>query len=276
MAFASNGDVRIHYRVEGTGRPLVLLHGAGGSCESWRGSGWSAGLQDHYRLIMIDARGHGMSDKPHVPEAYRMELVVGDVMAVLDDLGVRKSHFLGYSRGGRTCYGIAKYAPERVTSLIIGGAGAEDPDPKHPSESSQRMIEVLRGGREAFFNANRKGVEEESRTAQRPSAVEAWLTRFFAINAESDLQAYIALMMSSQKECLGIPEILPRLTLPCLLYVGEQDGSFLGTKAAAALIPNARFVSFPGVGHIEVTARPELALPVILRFLAEVDQALIP
>jgi len=58
-------------------------------------------LKDDYQLILIDARGHGASDKPHDPEAYRTETMVADVVSVLNDLNIEKAHFLGYSMGGQ-------------------------------------------------------------------------------------------------------------------------------------------------------------------------------
>ena len=88
MPFADHGGVRVHYRLEGAGRPLVLLHGFGGSSEQFYFLGWVPALRDRYRLLVMDGRGHGSSDKPHEPEAYRMDLRVGDVTAVLDHLGI--------------------------------------------------------------------------------------------------------------------------------------------------------------------------------------------
>jgi pimeloyl-ACP methyl ester carboxylesterase len=274
VGFASHGDVRIHYRVEGTGRPLVLLHGFGGSSEQFYFMGWVAALRDHYRLILMDARGHGMSDKPHEPEAYRMEMRVGDVTAVLDDLGIRQAHCLGYSDGGEVGFGIAKYAPERVTSLIIGGADAEDPDPDHPSAWSEQMMGLLRSGLGAVVSGFRERAEQEIQSSQRPSVLEAMLPHRLQLISECDPEALIALLSFRQKECLRLAETLPHLTIPCLLFVGEADASFEGAKAASALIPHARFVSFPGLAHIETGARVDLVLPPILSFLSEVDSGL--
>jgi len=86
MPYANNQGVRIHYEVEGDGPPLVLLHGFGNTLEMWYDSGHVESLKNDYRLILIDARGHGASEKPHDPEAYKMELMVTDVVAVLNSM----------------------------------------------------------------------------------------------------------------------------------------------------------------------------------------------
>src|SRR3954453_8073780 len=99
---------------EGEGLLLVLQHGSSDSLESWRQFGYVAALKHTHRLILIDARGHGRSDKPHDPAAYDIALRAGDVVAVLDDLGIRETSYLGTSMGGWIGFGVAKYAPERV------------------------------------------------------------------------------------------------------------------------------------------------------------------
>ena len=118
--FAENNGVRIHYEVEGQGPPLVLVHWASGSTQDRRMFGYVDALKDKYQLILIDMRGHGKSDKPHDPAAYDAETQVLDIVAVLDDLGIDKANYFGYSLGGRLGWAIAKYAPERLQSLIIG------------------------------------------------------------------------------------------------------------------------------------------------------------
>ena len=71
MPSANNQGIRIYYEVEGSGPALVLAHGLGGSHEDWLDMGWVEALGDRFQLIMVDARGHGRSDKLYDPEAYR-------------------------------------------------------------------------------------------------------------------------------------------------------------------------------------------------------------
>src|SRR5689334_17189483 len=101
MAFVSRDGVRIHYRVVGDGPPLVLHHGASQDLRRWFLCGYVEALRAEYRLILIDPRGNGASDKPHDPAAYVLAERVRDVIAVLDEVGERDVAFWGYSDGAR-------------------------------------------------------------------------------------------------------------------------------------------------------------------------------
>jgi len=76
MPWANNHGVRIHYELEGEGPPLILLHGLSEDLAWCRDYGYVESLKNDYKLILIDARGHGASDKPHNPDAYKLELFV--------------------------------------------------------------------------------------------------------------------------------------------------------------------------------------------------------
>lgn len=88
MPKVSNHGVEISYEVSGQGRPLVLLHGWSNDRSWWTESGYPDDLERDYQVINVDLRGHGNSDKPHEPSAYRAEVVIGDVLAVVDAEGI--------------------------------------------------------------------------------------------------------------------------------------------------------------------------------------------
>ena len=84
--YAVNKGVRIHYEIVSSGPPLVLQHGWANSLEYWRDFGYTEVLKKDYKLILIDARGHGKSDIPKNPEVYDTSFMAYDVIAVLDHL----------------------------------------------------------------------------------------------------------------------------------------------------------------------------------------------
>ena len=251
MPYVDSNGVRIHYHLEGDGPALVLQHGFTSSLQNWYAYGYVDALKGDYRLILIDARGHGLSDKPHNADQYELDLRVADVTSVLDDLGVEKAHYLGYSMGGRIGFGIAKYAPHRVHSLTIGGM--------HPYESGgnwsvEARVDLLRQGMEAYVASLESGGEPVD-PARR--------ARLLA----NDAEALIAAISAPRG---GIEDVLPTMAMPCLLYVGEADGFYDGAKECARQIPDATFVSFPGLDHGQTSQASGPLLPHLTEFLNRV------
>ena len=166
MPFAHNNGIRIFYKVVGDGSPLVLHHGLGATHEEWSRTGYVEALKGKYRLILMDARGRGKSDKPHGPENHSMEYMVGDVVAVLDDLGIDKAHFWGDSMGGRVALAAGRYAPDRFSSLIVGCNGLSEKDSKEEMEELQGLVRIFEQGADAVIAWIEKGGAEKWRSGR--------------------------------------------------------------------------------------------------------------
>lgn len=123
----SHDGLRLAYFDEGdpAGDPVLLIHGFASSANvNWVHPGWLKTLGEAgYRVIAIDNRGHGASDKPHDPEAYYPPVMAGDAVALLNHLGIAEAHVMGYSMGARISAFLAMAHPERVRSLVFGGLG---------------------------------------------------------------------------------------------------------------------------------------------------------
>jgi pimeloyl-ACP methyl ester carboxylesterase len=251
MPFVTNRGVCIHYEVVGDGPSLMLLHGGLSNLKSWYETVYLETLRDDYQLVLIDIRGHGASDKPHDAEAYEMKLLVGDFTAVLDDLDIDKAHYFGYSLSGRLGFGAAKYAPKRFRSFIIGGA--------HPYLLDQNELEadlrLFRKGIDALIVA----MEEASGSKMTPERR--------ASLAANDLDATVALFSASHWRT-NLENALPNITMPCLIFAGGADSLHSGAKKCAESIPNASFISLPGIGHSGVLSQSQVLLPQITEFLA--------
>ncbi|MEH0194615.1 alpha/beta fold hydrolase [Caulobacter sp. CCNWLY153] len=133
MPFASHRGQKIHYMVEGEGPLVVLQHGLFMDAESWRANGFVAALSKRFTVACVDSLGHGLSDKPADPSLYAQEQRAGDIVAVLDALGAEKAHLVGYSMGGWMAVGVARYYPERLASLTVGGWDLVNGVPKGPA-----------------------------------------------------------------------------------------------------------------------------------------------
>ena len=119
MSKVNNNGIKIHYEVEGNGPPLVLHHALSDSIESWYEFRYVERLKDEFQLIMIDARGHGQSDKPHDADSYDLKLMTGDVLSVIDKLHLDKVYFSGYSLGCRIGFGMAERAYNLIRNFRI-------------------------------------------------------------------------------------------------------------------------------------------------------------
>lgn len=246
----------------GSGTPIVILGGFLDPIELVRRTPIArelGALTDEFRLIFVDHRGHGRSDKPHAADAYAMPLRVADVVAVLDELKIRRAHLLGISWGGRLCFGVGRHAPERVRSLIAIG--------QHPYEID-RDGPLARVVGEALEASKQRGIEAlveafEAIAGIYPDDVRA---TYLACDAEAMRAAWEAATAEG-----AVADDLGTWSLRCLICVAEDDADFFDdARRAASEIPNAEFVTIPGTDHLGVdTARVDPVLPAVLRTLRD-------
>ncbi len=247
MPYATNQGVRLYYEVIGQGPPIVLVHADFSSLEDWKEFGYVERLQQDYRLVLLDIRGRGASDKPHQPEAYALDLLVDDIVMILDELNLRKTHYLGYSMGGWIGFGMAKYASNRLHSLMVGGA--------HPYAHNREHVRRRYSQTSAAWAAQVESLEEMS-------------PAFKARAIRNDLQALVA----AAQDRPDLSDLLPTLSVPCLVYAGEADEPvYCPAKECVSQIANGTFFSLPGLSHGQVYSRSDLILPHVIRFLRSVD-----
>lgn len=252
MPTANNKSFRLNYEVEGSGPPLLLLHDVSGSIYSWVDAGYIEPLSEHFQVIVPDLRGHGKSDKPDTVESYVLPLLVEDMIAVLDDLEIQTAHVVGYSIGGRIALGFAKYVPERLLSLTVGGTGHEKP----PPQIFDRWINALRGGPEMFVSQIESGLGKMILEPRR--------SRELANHAP----ALVAMLEATKRmKDVGVGEALTKLMIPAMLFCGTEDALHSQASATAKLIPGSLFLSLPGADHFNCMDRRELILPYLRSFL---------
>jgi pimeloyl-ACP methyl ester carboxylesterase len=131
LFFTASDGTRIHYfDIAGKGSPVVLIHGYTANAEGkWLKSNIAQTLAKNHRVIAIDARGHGKSDKPHDPAKYGPRMAT-DVVELLDHLKIPKAHVHGYSMGGSILTQLLARSQGRIISAIYGGSGPQETDPK--------------------------------------------------------------------------------------------------------------------------------------------------
>lgn len=258
MPFASSNGVQIHYEVASQGAPLVLFHGLTGSGSRWHDTGIAAGLAADHHLILIDARGHGESGKPHHINEYGGAIHAADVLAILDDLELNSAHFWGHSLGGNVALSLARMAPERVQRLVITGYS---PFPAAGDEAAEMAAWAndLQGGMAGFVSGY------ETRHGALPADARArWLE-----NDGAALAACVAAMIA-EADGRHLPH-LPHIGAPTLYLVGGEEPFVAEAERAAALMPAARCEVLPGLDHVQTFLRSDLLLPRVGGFLAGSD-----
>jgi pimeloyl-ACP methyl ester carboxylesterase len=255
--------MRVYFENDGGDRvPVVILGGFLDPIELVRRAPISralATLPGEFRLIYVDHRGHGRSDKPHDAAAYAMPMRVADVVAVLDDLRIERSHFIGISWGGRLCFGIGEHAPERIRSFVTIGQHPYAIDPEGP---------LARVVGEALAASTRHGI------GTLVEAFEAIAGRYPDAVREVYLACDAAAMRAAWHAAVDegpVSENLGAWKARILICVAEDDVDFLDqARRAAEEIPNAEFLLIGGTDHLGVdTSEIDPEMPAVLRTLRE-------
>ena len=265
MPFVANHGVHIHYELEGRGTPLLLVHGLTGSLESWIARGYVEALQDHYRVVLVDLRGHGRSDRPHDPGAYSSSSVAGDIVAVLDGLGIERAHYMGYSMGSAVALGcLLPHTHGRLSSLILG---APPFPPVYSQEEAKSVIERVTTREEWRIEHGMEAAVAEAEAATGP--LPEWRR---AQMLQTDPRAVLALC----RGCLTWPwdeELFRTCDLAALVFVGGDDYLLPDATLVADWLPHANLVVFPGLDHSTTWDHVDLILQHVLAFLGGIDES---
>ncbi len=252
-------NLSVAYRIVGDGPPLVMLHATALSQAMWRAFGYVRALRSAHRLVLIDFRGHGHSDKPHSSAEYAMDLFVGDVLGVLDAESIDRTDVFGYSLGSRVALAMATSRPDRVRRLVLGGTSSRPQKGVFDALFFPGCAEVLAtDGMEAFI---------EQWEGRREAPVDAATRIAFSVN---DATALAAFMLELDRD-LGVPDsALAALPHPTLAFVGADDGTRLtDTEHVAGMIDDARLLVIPGRDHATTPAASDAILAQTVPFLSE-------
>jgi pimeloyl-ACP methyl ester carboxylesterase len=245
MDFDSDG-IRIHYELHGpeSGTPIVLVHGFASDYRlNWAGTRWQETLtKAGYRVVGLDCRGHGGSEKPHDPSAYALEQMAGDVHRLIDHLDIRVAHYLGYSMGARIGVQALLDFPKRLSRAVLGGIGWVG-----AYHEAMEIAQALRG--EPTTSAGAKTFYDFARA--RP---------------DNDLEALAACILGPQPK--PDTERLAAITNPVLVVVGDRDDIAVEAERLVESIPTARLVKVAGRTHMSTVPAREFKESA-LEFLAE-------
>jgi len=256
MPTIDRDGVKIHYEVHGNGPPLILTHGYSSTSAMWQGQ--VAALSKRPKLILWDMRGHGQSDYPEATEAYSEAMTVGDIAALLDEVGAEKAIVGGLSLGGYMSLAFYRAHPERVSALLIIDTG-----PGFKKDDAREAWN--RRAHETADRFDREGLEALKSASRERSTVS---------HRNATGLAHAARGMLTQRDARVI-ELLPEITVPSLVVVGADDMPFLAASDyMAAKIPGARKAVIPAAGHAVNIDQPQAFIEAVLPFLDSLPKAI--
>jgi pimeloyl-ACP methyl ester carboxylesterase len=240
--YVSHEGARIWYSSFGSGPAVLLLHGGLGHSGNW-GYQVPALLENDYRVVLIDSRGHGRSTRDSRPYTY--ELLGSDVLAVLDHLGIEKAAMVGWSDGACTSLILAATAPERVAGVFYFACNMNPSGAKNPFDASSLLDRCI--------SRHAKDYAELSSTPDQ-------FTTF--------LDA-VSLMQRTQPD-YSVRD-LAAISVPVVIAQAERD-EFIKREHAEHLarsIPNARYLFLPGVSHFAPLQKPSQFNAALLSSLSD-------
>jgi len=267
-------DIHQHYEVHGSGEPFFLHHGLTSSCEMWHPHlPW---LTRRYQVILMDARGHGMTTAPAGDDRYSWEIMADDVNRLLEHLGVGRAIIGGLSMGGGVSLAFALRYPEKVRALILcdsAGVGVRSPQMQVPREQMDRQMEeresMVReyGVVEMAYRSIANGLAPRP-VLEDPVLQEEYIERMSRFSVNGSIYASRFVMRMAVQ---GV-ERTRELTMPTLVVIGEEDALLPAAEWLRDTLPNRRYAFLKGVGHATSRYKPEAWRKAVLGFLADLEE----
>jgi len=245
--YARSGDIRIAYQVVGNGPlDLVFVPGFISNLEvHWEDPGYDRLLRrlgTFTRLILLDKRGTGLSDRVDAHHLPTLETRMDDVRAVMDAAGSSRAALLGASEGGPMAILFAATYPQRVRALLLYGAYAHFHTWVMGREA---LAQFLRGAENSWGTG--ASLPNFAPGRVRDARFQAWWARFERLSASPTAAVALARMNA----LIDVREVLGSIRVPTLVVHRTNDArvKFAGGRYLAEKIPNAHFVEIPGRDH---------------------------
>ena len=261
--FLSLNGRKIHYRDEGEGPTIVLIHGTGASLHTW--DDWTQDLIKDYRVIRLDLPAYGLTGQDP-QKRYSSKDYVDLLDAFLTELKVDKFHLAGNSLGGLVSWLYASYYPEKIEKLVLLDPSGF-PFKSTPMVIKMAKIPVLNNfiryvTPRSFIEKNIKEVYYDHSLIK-----DSTIDRYYDLTLfEGNRTAFIDRAYIERED---YRDRLSLISAPTLILWGENDNWIPVSDAARfkAAIKNAQVVIMPKTGHVPMEERPQESLAVVTAFL---------
>lgn len=262
--YLDHAGERIHFVVEGKGPPVLFGHGLTFSHRMWKAQ--AQALKDLYTVIRLDFRGHGETGGGVQP--FTLYDLAGDVIAIMDALGIERCVYVGFSMGGMVGARLLERYPQRLEGIVFISTTAS-PEPPERRELYAQLNEKTRDK-----DPDRQTIEfvlslmfSEGFRTSHPEIIEEF---YRELNRKNDAGMYHATRAVIEREDLD--PILPRVQLPALVILSEEDMAVPPElcERLATGIPGAELIRIPGAGHMVPVEKAQLVNDALFRFLKKI------
>ena len=257
-------NTQIAYSDHGIGLPVIFLHAFPLNRTMWDGE--VAGLlnEQRYRLVSLDWRGFGESDAPAEGEISTMDLLAGDVVALMDHLGIEQAVLCGLSMGGYVAFACLRHYAQRIAGLILADTRpvADPPERQANREEVARIAEEQ--GSSAIADLQLPRLISDYTREHEPS-LETHIRQMI----NSATQSGIAAASRGMARRADASELLAGITCPTLVITGRDDDliPLSETQSYAERIPGAQCAVIPNAGHLSSLEQPNVFLAAVSNFL---------
>jgi pimeloyl-ACP methyl ester carboxylesterase len=262
MQRARINGVELAYERQGTGEPLVMIHGAQGDQSMF--AAIMPTFTDQFQVLTFDQRGSGLSEKPNMD--YSMAMFADDTAALMDHLGFSSAHILGVSMGGMIAQEFVLRHPGKTRSLVLGCTTPGGP----------KSVRLSDGALARAYSTQEMSAEERGR-----ALAEACFTKEYIDKHPQIIPAMIEARRQRPIDPIALAhrmkavyahdtyDRLPQIACPTLVITGKNDVliSWENSRIIAERIPGARFVLLEPAGHLFWGEQPEQSREAIRNFL---------
>jgi pimeloyl-ACP methyl ester carboxylesterase len=270
MPSIRSSDVELYYEETGSGFPVVFCHEFAGDYRAWDPQLRAFGRL--YRCITYSQRGFPPSSVPETPEAYSQEILVEDLRALVERLGIRQAHFVGFSMGGNVVLNLALSYPDLCRSIVVVGTGAGTVGRERFERDVEQTVGLLRGrGIEAFAEVYAEGPTRQPFKRKDPHGWSVFRTQLRDHSATGQALTMLGVQLARPR-IFDLEAALDHLRVPTLLVIGDEDEPCVEPAVFMKRhIASSGLLVVPQTGHAVNLEEPALFNAAVLDFFRLVE-----
>src|SRR5438477_2809756 len=270
MPRMSVNGVELYYEDSGSGFPVVCCHEFAGDYRSWEPQ--VRAFDRLYRCLTYSQRGFPPSSVPTEPDAYSQDLLIDDLRALLDYLGIQQAHLVGFSMGGSVVLNFALRYPELCRSIAVVGTGAGSTNRDRFEKDIEQVVELIRTrGMRTFAATYAEGPTRRPFKRKDPYGWTVFREQLAGHAADGQVYAMQGVMLR-RPTIFSLESRLRNLVVPTLIAIGDEDEPCVDVAVfLKRMLPSAGLLVLPQSGHTINLEEPALFNDAVLEFLRMVE-----